>query len=285
MRVFSIARFISFASLAFILSACSSEKGGGLITAPFVPPTTVKTGGSGSFGAGGGGWEIGKPLSLVTGTWTGVETASVGQSGTLSVTFTQSPTPDGVVAATLSWTSATTSLTFHGTLTGTLSAMVITATDGPVGGCSYNATGSLNPAGTQITGSYTGAGPGACPTKAGTFVLNGQSYVPPACPQEFSYTGPATFTLANSGDATELAYIHDHVNALLTGPTKVEPGGKSWTSDGNYPAVLVKSGTTYAIFVNVTTGQVLQSPGLNPQGKQQDISHVSKFVCPPVVVS
>lgn len=133
-------------------------------------------------------------LSLVTGTWTGSETATVGQSGTLSVTFTQPPTPDGVVAANLVWTSAATSLIYNGTLTGTISSMVITVTAYLPGdtACGYTATGALNEAGTQLTGTYAGTGPAPCPTKAGSFILNGKSYVKPvitahivaSCPSE-----------------------------------------------------------------------------------------------------
>ncbi len=96
----------------------------------------------------------------------------------------------------------------------------------------------------------------------------------------YSYDGPATFSLANSGDATELAYVNSHVSpGLFTGPTKTSLTTTTWTSDGNYAVVLVKSGTTYRLYVNVTVGQVLQSPGFNPQGKQQAISHVSTFAC------
>ena len=240
-------------------------------------------------------------LSAVVGGWTGTETATYGESGALVVTFAQLPTSDGAITASLSWTSARTLLTFNGILTGILDQMVITATNGPANACSYRAVGALNQAGTQITGTYTGVGPTPCPSKAGTFVLNRESTPPPpvppvppvpptppippippvapACPPSYTYTGPGTFQLANSGDAVELAYVQANVSALLSGPVKTELTTTSWTSDGSYPVVLVKSAQTYTLYANVRTGDVLQSPAFNQNGKQQAISHVSRFAC------
>jgi hypothetical protein len=43
--------------------------------------------------------------------------------------------------------------------------------------------------------------------------------------------------------------------------------------------VVVKSSKLYALHVNVAAGQVLQTPSTNHNGKPQDISHVSRFVC------
>jgi multidrug efflux pump subunit AcrA (membrane-fusion protein) len=60
---------------------------------------------------------------------------------------------------------------------------------------------------------------------------------------------------------------------------KTSPNTTEWTSDGNYAVVVVKSSTLYAMHVNVTTGQVLKTPGENYTGNPQDISHVSRFVC------
>lgn len=188
---------------------CGIEKGG-VTPAEFVAPAPVSLGGDST--------DL-RPLSMVTGTWTGVETASVGQSGTLSVTFTQPPTPNDAVNANLTWTSAVTALTFHGTLTGNLGNMVINATDAPESSrCGYHAVGALNQAGTQITGSYNGTGPASCPNKAGTFVLNGQSYVP-TCdeqhPPAASYVGfPTDVDAPGSGS-----------NWTLSGSAKFDNAG------------------------------------------------------------
>ena len=89
------------------------------------------------------------------------------------------------------------------------------------------------------------------------------------------------FTLQNSGEPTELAYVCCHITCCVTGPTKpsfeLDANG-CWVSTGNYAAVLIKSGNAggnddYAMYVNVVTNQVLCSP--NDQG----ISHVSIFEC------
>jgi hypothetical protein len=53
----------------------------------------------------------------------------------------------------------------------------------------------------------------------------------------------------------------------------------SWVSDGDYPVVLVKSATSYRLYVNVTAGSVLTTSSTNANGTPQAISHVSRFVC------
>ncbi len=103
---------------------------------------------------------------------------------------------------------------------------------------------------------------------------------PPVVCSVVSYIGANPFTLENSGDATELAYVQANVSASLYGPVKFEPDTTtSWVSDGNYPVVLVKAGTVYYLYVNVQTGDVLQSQAFNSHGVRQNISHVSKFTC------
>ena len=222
-------------------------------------------------------------LSLVIGTWTGVETASVGESGSLIVTFTQSPAPDGVVAATISWKSALTSLTYHGTLSGTIGNMVITVSDylADDSHCGYVGNGALNAAGTQITGTYHGTGPAPCPTKAGSFVLNGRSYVQPQCPTAFTYSGPNPFELPNSSTATELAYVKANVHNSLVSVGTTTPSGEStsWTSTGNYAVVIVKAAQKWYIYLNVQVGNVLLSQSFNQNGGRQAVSHVHRFNC------
>lgn len=163
-------RRVVLAVLLAVSVGCSSEKGGSVIS-PEIP----------SF-SGGGSVSL---LSLVQGTWTGSETATVGLSGSLSVNFTQPPTVDANVAGSVEVVLSTG--TFHGTFSGTVNNIAIVATDGPAGTCNYTANGVLNEAGTQITGTYTGSGEGPnCINKAGTFVLNGQSVVD-ACPNLDGY--------------------------------------------------------------------------------------------------
>ena len=158
-------RLIAMLLVAFVCVGCSQEKGG------FTGPGSVSIGIPSSGGQP-------QPASLVTGLWTGTATASHGESGTLSVTFTQPPTPDQAISASVVWISATSSLVFDGVLTGTIDNLNIDASNLP-GGCTYKAVGALNEAGTIITGNYTATGPGSCPQKAGSFTLNGGSTVPP----------------------------------------------------------------------------------------------------------
>ncbi len=133
-------------------------------------PVTASDLAQAAFTTSGSGVGDIKPLSLVQGAWAGTETATVGESGPISVVFTQTPAADLAVTATIS------GLGYSGTLTGTLDNMTITVSDYR---CGYVAHGTLNAAGTQISGTYTGSGPGVCATKAGMFVLNGQSAAPP----------------------------------------------------------------------------------------------------------
>jgi len=111
--------------------------------------------------------------------------------------------------------------------------------------------------------------------------------VPPpssgACVGPFIYNGENPFSLPDYGNATELEYVRTHVSMLLVGPVRTEFGedaGTSWTSDGDYPVVIVKSATSAWLYTNVVKGQILQSPAFNQNGKQQAISYVSRYTCP-----
>lgn len=103
------------------------------------------------------------------------------------------------------------------------------------------------------------------------------------CASQWSYSGPNPFSLPNSGDATELAYVE----ANLTPATdfylffKWTPSGSvtSWVANADYAAVLVKSSTLYRLYVNVHAGDLLLSPAVNKNGQRQAISHISKFKC------
>lgn len=99
------------------------------------------------------------------------------------------------------------------------------------------------------------------------------------CVGPWSYSGSNPFSLPNSSEATELAYVQTNVSPLLTGPSKINLESKTWTSTGNFPVVIVKAAQVWYLYTNVTTGQVLQSPAFNQNGNQQNISHISKFVC------
>ncbi len=183
-------RLISTAFILATLGACSTNKGGDfLLTAPVGTPASVnKVGGSDPSTHWGSPW-AGKPLSLIIGVWTGTATATVGESGSISLEVTSAPENNSVITGNLTWVGG---VTATGTVSGTLDAIVITTSTGP---CGYTASGVLNEAGTQIVGTYAGTGPGVCSTKAGTFVLNGQSYVapPPNC-------GTTSFYIVNVGN-------------------------------------------------------------------------------------
>jgi hypothetical protein len=99
------------------------------------------------------------------------------------------------------------------------------------------------------------------------------------CAGPWQYAGPNPFELPNSGEQTVLAYVRAHVSPLLVGPIKSDVQGTTWTSDGNYAVVLVKSSTQFWLHVNVTRGSVLPTSSTNSNGNPQGISHVDRFVC------
>lgn len=217
-----------------------------------------------------------------SGLWTGSTTATgLGESGSLTAAFTIGE--GGIVDAQLTWTSNVTSLSYTGTVTGTFTNLVISATSPTA--CTYTAQGSLSEDKNTFSGTYQGAGPGVCPQKTGVFELHRPFTPPPppqepSCPASFTYSGSNPFELPNSSDATELSYVQDNVYTELINLEKVnEPGGTSWTADENFAVVLVKAGTTYYLYTNVHVGDAVQSQGFNKKGVRQDISHVSRFVC------
>ncbi len=171
--------------VAFVSVGCSQESGSYL--SPGALPVDIPS---------SSGQPV--PASFVTGTWTGTTSAAHGESGTLSVTFTQPPTPDQAVTASIEWTPEGTSLKFDAVVTGTIGNLMIDASNLP-NGCMYHAVGSLNAAGTVITGTYTAAGPGTCTQKAGTFTLSGGSYVAPVIPPALNCT--ESFWQMNQGSS------------------------------------------------------------------------------------
>ena len=77
-----------------------------------------------------------------------------------------------------------------------------------------------------------------------------------------------------------LAYVHAQVSPLLVGPTTTLLQGKtSWTSDGNFAAVLLKSPSGFWLHVNVKKGTVVTTPMTNGNGGPAEITHVSRFAC------
>jgi hypothetical protein len=102
---------------------------------------------------------------------------------------------------------------------------------------------------------------------------------PNLCAGPWTYGGPNPFELPDSGNASELAYVQAHVSPLLVGPVTTEIQGSSWTSDGNYAVVIIKSSTSYWLHVNVTQGSVLPTSSTNGSGNPQGISHISRFEC------
>jgi hypothetical protein len=206
------------------LGGCSMEKWGG----PTTPGTTNTSIGGGTVSA----------LSLVTGTWTGSETASVGLSGPLSVTFTQAPTPDAHVAGSITVTLSTG--TFSGTFSGTVSSIDLVATAGPAGVCNYHAIGTLNEAGTQMTGTYTGSGTGPnCDNKAGTFVLNGQSATCSTTYWQMNQgtTGAAKNKCENTYGGTYLGATLGHTQVCMFSPHPPGAPGEDMTLFQTTPIV------------------------------------------------
>lgn len=104
---------------------------------------------------------------------------------------------------------------------------------------------------------------------------------PPAdpCAGPWQYAGPNPFELPNSGEQTVLAYVQAHVSPLLVGGMKSDVQGTTWTSDGDYAVVIIKSSTQFWLHVNVTQGSVLPTSSTNGNGNPQGISHVDRFVC------
>lgn len=76
-----------------------------------------------------------------------------------------------------------------------------------------------------------------------------------------------------------LAYVQAHVSPLLVGGMKSDVQGTTWTSDGDYAVVIIKSSTQFWLHVNVTQGSVLPTSSTNGNGNPQGISHVDRFVC------
>lgn len=258
-------RLILTAFALFSLTACSTEKGS------ILAPTDFTQDASRSLQDAPGAL---RPLTVAP--WTGTTTATgLGESGTLSATFAFA---GDVITADLTWTAGGSPLAYHGHVTGTIGALTITAVE--VTKCTYTAQGALSADGLHLSGTYQGAGPGVCPQKTGTFQLSRQPDRLACAAGPYAYDGANPFELANSGDATELAYVNAHVSpGPFSGPNKTELTGTSWTSDGAYAVLLVKSAQSYALYTNVSPGQVIVSPSSNKQGALQGISHISTFAC------
>jgi len=90
--------------------------------------------------------------------------------------------------------------------------------------------------------------------------------VPDPCAGPWQYSGSNPFALPNSSDATIVEYVRAHVSSRLDGPIESDVQGTSWTSDGNYPVVVVKSSTQFWLHVNVTPGAVLPTSSTNQNG-------------------
>ncbi len=257
-------RLMVWSVVAALAAGCSATKGGSSTMAPSAGPAAGVVSSQ----------DVLSTLTTPNPVWTGTTTASDGVSGAATVTFGTS--------GTVSWTGPT------GTYTGTFSAtnpgngVHVVATiqgSGAASACNYAVVGDV--VGGVLTGTYTLGGPCIDKSGHGTFRLV-QGAVLVSC-GPFSYGGPHVIQLSNSGDATELAWVKANVTngGDLSGPTTTTLNGPTtWTSDGNYPVVLVKgAGQDFGVYVNVTTGQVLTTPSTNSHGDLQAISHVARFVC------
>jgi hypothetical protein len=255
-----------------LLSACkpSVEKG-----SPFV------TGPAGISNINDGiVWSI---SSLEYTGWTGTTTPTgLGEAGVLDpVNITNGD--GGSVSIQFTWTSGVTSQSYNGTVSGTYNNLTIQATNAP-NSCNYTAQGSLSDDSLVFSGTYSGTGSSHCLLKSGTFRLTRECTncePEPVCVGPWVYNGSNPFNLQPSSDANELSYVLANVTPnQLSGPNKTNLSATSWASDGNYPVVLLKGPQSqYILIVNVTTGQVIQSPFENNNGRQQDFSHASTFIC------
>jgi hypothetical protein len=76
--------------------------------------------------------------------------------------------------------------------------------------------------------------------------------------------------------------VNSNVSPLLTGTIGAEFDDRplSWTSDGNYAVVLLRSRSGYWLYVNVTMGSVLTMGGeSNTSDMDPRIKAVSRFFC------
>jgi hypothetical protein len=96
------------------------------------------------------------------------------------------------------------------------------------------------------------------------------------------------FSLANSGDATEIAWADANVQK---GPWKLQDKDEApwwldddcWTVDINGASsakvAMVKAGQTYKYYLNVQDGQTLCSYDPPGSEKPKDISHITYLNC------
>jgi hypothetical protein len=206
-------------------------------------------------------------LAVLTGTtWSGEETAQVGESGALTAVITGEPP---ALKATLTWHSNRLNVDYQGEVTGTLpGALRIRATSNPGGGtlCEYNATARM-PDDNTITGEYGGTGPGPCPQKRGTFTLRKRSGPPvlAECVPGVTVTGTILRGVANFTvhvGPVELSIVAFRFNGSTFLPqfwdaqeTKVWPvGTHAWSIPARYQEDLFCG--AYPRGVDLTTANI-----------------------------
>lgn len=209
------------------------------------------------------------PLGTTTVTWSATDSQGNTATATQLVTVIDT-TPPAITAPPDVTVNATGPLTAVDLQPGLASASDLV--DGALTP-TPDTTGPFPPGVTLVTWSATDNSGNTGSAVQSVEILSG------ACAGPWSYVGPNPFALPNSGEATELTYVQTFVSPLLAGPIKTELETTSWTSDGDYAAVLVNSANSYRLYVNVVSGQVLTSSSSSRKGKLQDISHVSRFVC------
>ena len=107
---------------------------------------------------------------------------------------------------------------------------------------------------------------------------------PPGCPTSFQglYNGPpAPFVIVPNNPTGELQFVQTNVHPLLQLSSRVGGfGATSWLANENYAVVLLRVGSQYLIFFDVSIGQVLvQDVILLPGGAPAPISSIAKYVC------
>lgn len=108
-------------------------------------------------------------IAAISGTWAGPTTSST-PAGNGHLVFVFGPSI-GSVSAAVTWTSSNTSVSYTGSVAGTMDNLTLSTTAQQT--CSYTGKGAINAAGTELTGSYAAAGTG-CHADTGTFVLTKQ---------------------------------------------------------------------------------------------------------------
>ncbi len=110
-----------------------------------------------------------QPLSTVSGTWVGNQTANEGHgdNGTLWVKVGSALDTATAIDAKITWISRDLNATVDGKVTGTLADLHVDSDYK----CHFRATAAVDDQKGVMFGNYTASGPGQCPNQNGSFTL------------------------------------------------------------------------------------------------------------------